>query len=103
MYQVWTKDEFEGWKRKDCESLGEAQDEIFVALKLGKAPTLTMEIPYNVQINIVEVKPSEVDKGETTVSDSSGVKGKGKVRRGAIEPVPELDKGSGNNRPDNSV
>ena len=101
MYQVWTKDEFEGWKRKDCEDLAAAQAELFAALKRGAEPLLTVEVPFDVNIKIKEVPTeekksakeryaegvkgvskgdaNEVSKGKTKPGKGSGTEGKGEV------------------------
>jgi len=90
-YQVWTKDEFEGWKRKDCEDLTAAQAELLAALKRGAEPLLTVEIPFDVNIKIKEEKISEVPKAQAKPDKGPGVESKGEVRPGAPIPVPELD------------
>jgi len=79
MYQVWTKDDYEGWKRKDCEDLAAAQGELLAALKAGKEPLLTVEIPFGVNIEIKEGKVSEAAQGEAEPGEGPGVKGKGEV------------------------
>ena len=78
-YQVWTKDEFEGWKRKDCEDLAAAQAELFAALKRGAEPLLTVEVPFDVNIKIKEDKIGEVPKSKAKPGESPGAEGKGKV------------------------
>ena len=103
LYQVWTKDEFEGWKRKDCEDLATVQQEIYFALKRGAEPLLTVEIPFDVNIKIKEDKISEVPKAQAKPDKSTGGESKGKVRPGAPGPVSELDQGSRDNRADNSM
>lgn len=60
MYQVWTKgDEYQGWARKDCPELQAALDEVLVAIKAGKEPLLTVEVMYEVGINVKEGKPEK--------------------------------------------
>ena len=90
-YQVWTKDEFEGWKRKDCTDLAAAQGEIMVALKRGAEPLLTMEVPFSVSIEIKEVKTGEVNTGTAKPGEGPGVEGEGEVRRGDTPAVSELN------------
>ena len=79
MYQVWTKDEFEGWKRKDCDDLAVAQAELLAALKRGAEPLLTIEVPFDVNIKIKEDKIGEVPKGKAKSDKGPGVEGKGEV------------------------
>ena len=90
-YQVWTKDEFEGWKRKDCEDLLAAQVEIMAALKRGAEPLLTLEVPFDVNIKIKEGKVSEVSKSKARPGKGAGAEGEGEVRPGDTDPVPELN------------
>ena len=58
-YQVWTKDEYEAWKRTDCEDLPAAQVQILAALKAGREPLLTVEIPFEVKVEIKEAAPTK--------------------------------------------
>lgn len=58
-YQVWTKDEYERWLRVDCEDAVTAKGEIFAAFKKGALPLLTIEVPYQVNIDIEEGKVIE--------------------------------------------
>lgn len=90
-YQVWTKEEFAGWTRKDCESLPDAQAELLAALKRGAEPLLTVEVPFDVNIKIKEGKPVEIGKVETKPGEGAGAAGKGTVRRGDTSSVPKLD------------
>lgn len=78
-YQVWTKDEFTGWGRKDCEDLAAAQVELLAALKRGAEPLLTVEVPFDVNIKIKEVKESEAGKDKTKPDKGPGAESKGKV------------------------
>jgi len=64
-YQVWTKDEYEGYKKVDCGDLEAARVEIIEALKRGAEPFLTMTVPYRWDIKIEEVMPHEAGKGKT--------------------------------------
>lgn len=102
-YQVWTKDEFEGWKREDCADIQEVQKAIFKALTSGKDPLVTVEVPFDVNIKIKEDKIDEVTPRKTKDDKGPGVKGKGPVRPGDTGPVQKLDKGSGLGGPGDSV
>lgn len=90
-YQVWTKDEYTGWTRKDCDDLVVARDEVLAALKKGLEPLLTVEVPFNVSIEIKEAKVSEVIKVEARRDKDPGTEGKSKVRPGDTPAVPELN------------
>lgn len=89
-YQVWTNVEFEGWKRKDCESLIEAQGELLAALKRGAEPLLTVEVPFDVNIKIKEDKIGEVTKSKAKPDKGPGAESKGEVRPGDTTAVSEL-------------
>jgi len=55
-YQVWNKEEFdESYKKIDCADLEAARREIDAAVRLGKEPTLTVEVPYTLSIKIEAV------------------------------------------------
>ena len=112
MYQVWTKDEFEGWKMVSCEDLPAAQAELMKALLSGKDPLLTVAVPYDFNVKIKEVpteekisaqekykkgiegsrkeETSEVPKGKAKPGKGPGAEGKGEVRPGDTDSVPEL-------------
>lgn len=92
MYQVWTKTDYEGsWQRKDCGDLATAQQELFAALKRGAEPLLTVEVPFNVNIEIKEVETVEATKAETEPGEGARVKSKGKIRPGDTPAVSELN------------
>lgn len=100
-YQVWTKDEYTGWDKKDCGDLAAAQREILEAMKQGKEPLLTVEVPYNFNIKIMEGSIGEVKKGKTKPGKGPGVEGDGQVRRGDEADTQGLNQGSGDNSADN--
>jgi len=78
-YQVWTKSEFEGWQRKDCEDLEAAQVELLAALKRGAEPLLTVEVPFGVNIEIKEGKLSEAHTRKARPGKDTGAEGEGEV------------------------
>ncbi len=88
-YQVWTKDEFTGWQRADAESLEAAKEQLLIALKKGLEPVLTIELPFNMNIDIKEGKPVETTKTKTEPGEGAGAEGEGKVRRGSTKGVSE--------------
>ena len=102
-YQVWTKDEYEGWKMVACEDLQAAQTELMKALLNGKDPLLMVTVPYDFNVKIKEDKIGEAPKGKAPPDKGTGVEGKGKVRPGAPTPVPELNQGSGDSGAGDSV
>ncbi len=69
-YQVWTKDDYQNFVKKDCPDMAAAQAEILGALKKGKEPLLTVAVPYGVVIIVEEDKI-----GETTESQAEPDKG----------------------------
>lgn len=104
MYQVWTKEEYaEGWSKVDCGDLQAVQREILKAVKDGKDPLITMEIPFDISIKIKEAEIGKVKESKARRGKGPGPEGEGEVRPGADEPVPELDKGSGDSGPGDSV
>lgn len=90
-YQVWTHDEYEGWRKVDCTDLPAAQEEIMKAVATGKTPLLTTAIPYHLVIDVKEDRIGEAIKSKTQPSKSPGAEGEGEVRPGDATPVPELD------------
>ena len=64
-YQVWTKGDYEGWLRKDCQELVEVQVEVLAALKRGLEPLITQELAYQVEISIKEVPDNAVTETQT--------------------------------------
>jgi len=96
-YQVWTKgDEYSGWSRKDCGDLPAALREVLAAIKRGQEPLLTVEVTYEISLNIKEER-IEAAQSETELDKVAGGKSHGKVRRGDEAAPKGLDKGSGDN------
>ena len=94
-YQVWTKEEFgENYTKVDCGDLSAARREIDKAVRQGREPILTVEVPYELGIKVGEVG-SEPKKSKAKPGKDTGVEGEGEVRPGAAEPVSELGEGSG--------
>jgi len=58
-YQVWTKDEYEGWSKVDCGDKEAATREIDKAVRLGRDPLLTISVPYNLSIKLEEEKAGQ--------------------------------------------
>ncbi len=58
-YQVWIKDDFEGWTRVDCGDKEAAMREIDKGVRGGHDPLLTVEIPYKLNIKLEEDKIGE--------------------------------------------
>jgi len=102
-YQVWTKDEFEGWGKVDCGDKAAAMREIDKAVRAGKDPLLTAAIPYKLSIKLEEDKIGEATKVKTRRDKSPGAESEGQVRPGDLEPVPELDQGSRDSQSGDSV
>ena len=94
-YQVWTHDEYEGWKKVDCGDLPAAQREILKALTSGKEPLLTVEVPYDFNVKIKEDKIGEITESKAKPDKGPGTEGEGEVRPGDTPAVSELGKGSG--------
>ena len=68
-YQVWTKDEYgDTYTKVDCGDLEAARRELDKAVRAGREPTLTVEVPYSLAIKVEDVgteKPKrKVDKKE---------------------------------------
>lgn len=94
-YQLWTKNEYEGWSKVDCEDVPAVHREIEKAIRAGKEPLVTMEVSYDINIKLKEVLNGEIKKskakpGESTIGESDR-----KVRRTDEPAIEELDKGSG--------
>jgi len=94
-YQVWTKDEYgETYTKVECGDMEAVKRELENSLKRGNEPVLTMEVPYTMNIKIMEVGSEAIkskakpDKGTRDPSD-------GKVRRGDEGAAQEVGKGSG--------
>lgn len=69
-YQVWTKDEYgDAYTKVDCGDLPAARREIDMAIRAGREPILTQELPYELSITVGELgtKPSrlKVEKEKT--------------------------------------
>ena len=97
-YQVWTKGDYEGYQKKDCPDLEAVQAAILEAVKAGKEPLVTVEVPYEVNIEIKGVTDSAVKKSKAKPGQGPGGESHGEVRRGDETVVEGLDKGSGDNR-----
>ena len=55
-YQVWTKDEYgDTYTKVDCGDLEAAKREIDKAVRSGREPILTIEVPYELSIKTGEV------------------------------------------------
>lgn len=94
-YQVWLKDEYgETYTKVDCGDLPAAKRELDKAVREGKDPILTIEVPYELNIKVSEVG-SEVTKTKTKSDKGPGGKGNSEVRRGDEATSEGLDKGSG--------
>ena len=79
-YQVWTKDEFgDQWNRDECGDLGAAKRELIAALKTGKEATLTVEVPFSLELKVGE--PGAERK----------LKAKEKYRAGVKQPEEEVE------------
>ena len=95
-YQVWTKDEYtEGWKKVDCGDAPAVQREIEKAVRAGKEPLVTLEVPYDVTIKLKEALIGEAKKSKTKLDKGPGAESDSEVRRGDESPTEELDQGSG--------
>ena len=102
-YQVWTKEDFgDTYKKVDCGDLGAVKRELDRAVRDGKEPLLTIEVPYELSIKIQEVG-SEAKKGKTKPDKGAGAESDSEVRRGDETVTPGLDSGSGHNRPGDSA
>lgn len=102
-YQVWTKDEYgEVYSKVDCGDLLAARREIDKAVRQGREPILTVEVPYELNIKVSEVG-SEVKKDKAKPDKGTRVESDGAVRRGDAEDTPGLNKGSGHNRTGDSA
>lgn len=78
-YQVWFKDEFEGWRQKECADVEAAKEELLLAIKAGKEPMLTEEVPFGINIWIKEGKIDEAHKSKANPGESARAKGEGEV------------------------
>lgn len=102
-YQVWTKEEFgDNYTKVDCGDLSAARREIDKAVRQGREPILTVEVPYELGIKVGEVG-SEPKKSKAKPDKGPGAEGEGEVRPGDTEPVPELGEGSRDNSPGDRV
>ena len=89
-YQVWTKDDYQAWVKKDCADMVAAQTDILTALKQGKEPLLTVSVPWGVEITIKEDKIGATTESQAESDKGSDVAGYGTVRRGNEENTPGL-------------
>ena len=90
-YQVWTKDDYQAWVKKDCPDLAAAQAELLGALKKGKEPLLTVAVPFGVKIIVEEDKIGEVTENPPEPDKGAVAPGDGTVRRGDEAAAPGLD------------
>jgi len=98
-YQVWTKDEFgETYTKVDCGDLVAAKREVDKAVRAGREPVLTVEVPYSLAIKVEAVgtekpphketpkepehKREEEPKSEATQSTAAPGKGPGAESKG---------------------
>ena len=102
-YQVWTKDEYEGWKRADCPDIETVKASVLAAIKTGKDPLVTVEVPFDVNIKIKEGKIGETTESEAKPDKGARGTSHGEVRRGDEKTPPGLDKGSGHSSADHSA
>ena len=90
-YQVWIKDEYgDTWTKVDCGDLPAAKREIDIAYREGKAPLLTIEVPYELSIKIGEAS-SEVKKSTTRPDKMAGPESESEVRPGDTPAVQKLN------------
>lgn len=55
-YQVWTKEEYgDNYTKVDCGDLPAVKRELDKAVRLGREPILTVEVPYSLAIKIEDV------------------------------------------------
>jgi len=100
-YQVWTKDEYaDTYTKVDCGDLAAATREVDKAVRAGREPLLTVEVPYSLAIKVEdvgtekpkrkeakkepetkaeEVPPGEAGKGKAGKDQSPGAEGQGEV------------------------
>ena len=110
-YQVWTKDEYgDIYTKVDCGDLAAARRELDKAVRAGREPILTQELPYELSIKVGEPGPgvskarvekqkaekiekevteSEADQSEAEPDKGPGPESPSEVGPGAPEPVPE--------------
>ena len=88
-YQVWIKNEYdESYEKVDCGDLPAARREIDKAVRAGREPLLTVEVPYELSIKVSEVG-SEVTPRKPKPSEGPGPESEGKPGPGAPPAVPE--------------
>lgn len=63
-YIVWTKGDYEDWKKVECADGEEAKSAILEATKAGKEPFLTAVVPFDVNVSLGDAKDVEVPAGE---------------------------------------
>ena len=96
-YQVWIKDDYQDvYTKVDCGDIEAARREIETAIRAGKNPLLTNQVPYAVGITFEEGK-IEATKDKAEPDKGARTKSNGKVRRGEEAVAEGLDKGSGDN------
>ncbi|OGN97541.1 MAG: hypothetical protein A2Y89_06660 [Chloroflexi bacterium RBG_13_51_18] len=92
-YQVWTEEYTGSWKRQDCEDIGKTAGAIMDAIKLGKTPTVTVEIPYGVNVNLQQEGNVEINKTQTEPDPVAGGAGDEPVQ--PRDPGPVINPGQG--------
>lgn len=55
-YIVWTEDYSGSWKKAECGDKLAAERAILEAIKEGKTPLLTIEVPYSFNVKMAEPK-----------------------------------------------
>lgn len=81
-YQVWIKEEYEPkYTKVDCGDLEAARREIDKAVREGREPILTVEVPYSLAIKVEDVgteKPkSKIVKKQPETKVEEGDNGEG--------------------------
>jgi len=101
-YLVWTHDEYEGWKKWECDDLKAAQAAIMEGTMAGKCPLLTVEVPYDFKITVKEDKIGETTQSKTKQRKDPRSESDGSVRPGDEGATEELDQGSRDPDADNN-
>lgn len=94
-YQVWIKDEFgDTYTKVDCGDLGAAKREVDIAVRAGKEPILTVEVPYSLAIKVEAVgteKPKRVPNAQDFIEEGAKEK---KVETSKSKTKPGEDTGA---------
>jgi len=88
-YQVWTKDEFgDTYTKVDCGDLGAAKREVDKAVRAGREPILTVEVPYSLAIKVEAVGTEKPHHKETVAETEKRLKEapKSEASQGEAEP-----------------